>query len=234
MTILTAKVAQVKFPVEEGFIEGLMDKNGEYYAAVTQLCEVFSLSKTHASRDFKVLLGKEFAFTKLKTPLHSKEINALPEKHLHSFVLELALKHHPKALNCIRALGNMSTRELFNDAFNIENTREMRERFIFEWQSTRSMARIAHLGFADACIKKHHPGNLVHDHMTVLIFGDTAEAARMKALVADDIDLDPTIGLNHQRDIDGMRKLANAKAKYTRMTKGTWQEQVERAVANSK
>ncbi len=98
-----------------------------------------------------------------------------------------------------------------------------------EWESIREYTRVAHLNLITAYELKKHPGSHAHDLMTTLIFGDTAKAARMKALVFD--NLDESIGLNHQECIDGLRKLALAKIKYSRIKKGTWEEQIRRACA---
>lgn len=74
--MLRAKVSQVNIgPI---VIEGLMDEIGDYYVAIPQIAELFSIPIKHASRDIKALLGKEdVEFIKLKTELHSGEVNAI-------------------------------------------------------------------------------------------------------------------------------------------------------------
>lgn len=155
-------------------------------------------------------------------------VDLLPADYLVVF-LKIAKKLGSKpADDLIDALAGLSIQQLFSDAFELNMTAQDRQNFLLEWHIVREYARGVHSGFKNACYEKLHPGNLVHDYMTVLIFGDTAEAARMKALV--DSNDPPEIGLNHQEDIKGMRLLAKAKVKYTNKKTGTWQQQVEWAV----
>ena len=118
------------------------------------------------------------------------------------------------------------TMEVINDDF--QNTADIFE----EWFTVRDNARQVHKFFQSECKRHHYPAHKVHDLLTLGIFGNTAEAARMKDLVSD--DLDPTVGLNHQEDIFGMRILALAKDKFAGYRKGTWQEKVKRAVSEAK
>lgn len=92
MTILSATVAHVNFPLPCETIEGLMDENKSFYVAVPQICVLFSILTKNASRDFKALLGKDHSILKLQTPLHSNPVNAIPLEDFGALVLELALK----------------------------------------------------------------------------------------------------------------------------------------------
>lgn len=241
MTILTVRRAVIKLGDIE--LDVFQMPDGSYQLSETG-CET-AVNKTERSiRNFlrgkspQALPYKGFHAGKLSVQGEPMKINGIPFELAIAYWTKEAMSSNLQAIALLGACAAEALERRADKAFAIDKTEEQRNAdfadFLFRWQMTRQMARNSHAGFAEACLKKHHPGNLVHDYMTVLIFGDTAEAARMKALVSSDLDLDPTIGLNHQSDIDGMLKIANAKAKYTRMTKGTWQEQVERAVANSK
>ncbi len=129
----------------------------------------------------------------------------------------------------IDALAGLSIQQLFADAFGISMTAQSRQAYLKDWHSVRGLAKMSHLGMCKAAIAKGHPGHLVHDYMTTLIFGETAKAARMKTLVDDTCD--PDIGLNYQGDIAGMEILAKVKYKYGWLQSGDWRSQVERAVA---
>lgn len=99
----------------------------------------------------------------------------------------------------------------------------------YTWLEARQISRNTHREFQKECLRRHYPAALVHDTITLAIFGDTAEAARLKQLVYD--DLDPSIGLNHQEDIDKLIVLARVKVKFSNLVKGDWQDKVNRAVS---
>lgn len=231
MTILTAQIANVHFPVEGGLIEGLMDENGEFYVGVSQFCETFKFDKRQASRNIKPLLGKEFKFDKLKTPLSRKPVNAILLQDFQSLIYELALKGNQIAIDCGRALIKLSIIQLFKDAFNIKMDKDDRAALMEAWYPVREKSIFAHAGFCEAIKRRRYQGNRVHDYMTLIIFGDTAQAARLKAIVSE--ELDASIGLNHQEDVVKLDQLATAKLKFaTLKRKGeSWESQVERACA---
>jgi len=155
-------------------------------------------------------------------------VDLLPADKIVLF-LKIAKKLGSKASDeMIDDLAGLSIQQLFSDAFAINFTIQDRQNALLNWQQAREVVKYAHDGMCESAKRKGHPGHLVHDYMTTLIFGDTAKAARMKALV--DPDSDVTIGLNHQEDAEGLRTLAKVKRKYARKRKGTWQEQVESAV----
>lgn len=161
----------------------------------------------------------------------ASKVNLVPVDQL---VLFLKICKHlgsNEAENLLDDLAGLSLQQLFHDAFELEFGIESRQKFLLEWQGVRQRLRDVHGGMQQAALRRGHPASKVHDLMTVLIFGDTAEAARMKQLV--DPEADVTIGLNHQEEIAGMNQLIQAKKNYAYMKnlEGTWQEQVQRAVA---
>lgn len=226
MTIITAEVAIVQLGLAE--IEGLRGRDGKYYIAIPQIADLTKTSRNTAARDFKRLMGKDFKTSDLKTPFNKSKTIGISLSEFERLLVKLDRNGNTQAQLLRDSLTGLALYQLFADAFGQQLTSEDRQRFLFEWHTVREYAKGVHSGFKNACYDKYHPGNLVHDYMTVLIFGDTAKAARMKALVDDSAD--PEIGLNHQEDIEGMRLLARAKVKYTNKKMGTWQEQVEWAV----
>ena len=83
--MLKANVSKVKIgPI---VLDGLMDDNGLFYVGVPQITEQFSFDKNQASRDIKILMGEDFDFVKLITPLNSKEINAMTLEQLFNLAL---------------------------------------------------------------------------------------------------------------------------------------------------
>lgn len=162
-------------------------------------------------------------------------VDLLPVDELIAF-LKIAKRHGSKAAdNLIDDLAGLSLQELFSDAFvDLQFESKDRQAYAkdnFTWHDNRDDARYSHPWFQEACKRRKYPADKVHDLMTVLLFGDTAEMARKKPLV--DESLDPTIGLNHQEDKERMALLARAKRLFAGYRKGTWQEKVKRAVAEA-
>jgi len=135
MKILTATVTDV--PVGYLTIPGLMDEHSEFYVGVPQIAEQFQFPVKHASRDIKSLLGKDFEFPKLKTPLNPKAINAVPLDRFESLLFELALKGNEGAISFSRMLIGLSLRQLFSDAFKVKFEEEERQEFLKWRQITR-------------------------------------------------------------------------------------------------
>lgn len=61
--MLTGKVSIVKVGMIS--FEGILVDNGKYAVTVQQTAELFCLSKSHASRDIKRLLGNEYNFIRI-------------------------------------------------------------------------------------------------------------------------------------------------------------------------
>lgn len=109
------------------------------------------------------------------------------------------------------------------DALNVAFEGNMKD-----WVEGRAYSISMHPWFQQHCVANHYPAAKVHDIMTKAIFGQTAEEARLKPLVLD--NLDSSIGLNHQEDPERQEILAKVKRKFCLLQNGTWQEKVNRAV----
>lgn len=96
------------------------------------------------------------------------------------------------------------------------------------WKDARQFTISLQLSFQNACLAKRHPAPQVHDLITKLLTGYSAADARRMPLV--DETSAKSIGLNHQPNPQELANIAMAKANYIRYRKGTWQEQVLRAV----
>ena len=60
------KVRETNVKIGSLSIKGLIDNDGKFYVGFPQICDQFEISKVHASRDFKALLGKDFEITKTR------------------------------------------------------------------------------------------------------------------------------------------------------------------------
>lgn len=134
MASLKASISEVKIgPVS---LEGLMDENGEFYVSVPQMVDINLIPPNRSAKQLKALLGEGFqshAIVKLKTPIHPKEINAIPLESFSSLVFELALKGNNTATELARGLFGLSLYQLFCDSFGIKSEAEDRQR----WLQTR-------------------------------------------------------------------------------------------------
>lgn len=116
-----AKVAKVNY----GFtvVYGLL-LDEDYGLAVPQICELFSLSKDHASRDIKILLGKDFQFAKWKSELNPKAVNVLTLKDFAKLTVLLAVKHNQLALDFTLAAIEETHERRFDKAFDKKRSEE--------------------------------------------------------------------------------------------------------------
>nr|WP_026731319.1 hypothetical protein [Fischerella sp. PCC 9605] len=134
------KAIVTQVPIGSVAIEGLMDEEGNYYVAAPQLAGEFSLLKNNATREVKVLLGKDFQFVKLKTELNSNAVNAIPLTEFERLLFELALKGNEKAIEFSRMLVGLSLHQLFSDAFGVKFEQEERQLWLqarLEGKATR-------------------------------------------------------------------------------------------------
>ena len=113
--------------------QGLMNEDGEFGIAVPQIAEEFQFPNKHASRQLKTLLGKDFQFSKWKTPLNPKPVNVLDLVGFEKLIFEMALKGNPTAITVSRALIGLSLHQLFSDAFGLKFEKEDRQK----WLTTR-------------------------------------------------------------------------------------------------
>lgn len=191
--MLRAKVSQVNIgPI---VIEGLMDEVGDYYVAIPQISELFSIPIKHASRDIKALLGKAFSIPKFKTPLHSGEVNAVPLEAFEKVLFELSLKGNPKAIEMSRVLIGLSLHQLFCDSFGVKFEREERQK----WLSTR--------------LKTKHDFRPLTDQLQKYGFKEPWEYARYISLMQEKIGVEN--GTRDFLEFDILLKLDNCQTYLT-------------------
>jgi hypothetical protein len=234
MNIVSATIATVKLG-KDIQTEGLKSETDKYGMAVPQFCELISFPNKNASREFKALLAKDktapqnFNFLQWKTPLNSQPVNVLELPQVEKLLFRLSIKGHQPAIDLSEALIGLSLQQLFDDAFEVKTTPATRQSFLDEhWSPSRDYSMSMHPWFQQHCIERRYPAAKVHDFMTTLIFGQTAEQARQKPLVID--GMDASIGLNHQESPEGQEIIAKVKRKFCLLKTGTWEEKVARAV----
>ena len=214
--------------------------DGSYQLSETG-CEKAANKGERSIRDFlrgkspQALPYKGFNAGKLSVWGEPMKINGIPFELAVAYWTKEAMIGNLQAIALLAACAVEALERRADKAFAVERSEDSRNiQFadrLLRWQGVRQRLRDVHGGMQQAALRRKHPAAQVHDYLTVLIFGDTAEAARMKQLV--DPEADVTIGLNHQEEIAGMNKLIQAKKNYANLRKleGTWQEQVEKAVA---
>lgn len=132
--MVRANVSKVKIgPIE---LDGLMDENGLFYVGLPQLVEIEVVPPNRSIKQLESLIGNSFPshrITKLKTPLNSKEINAVPVEIFNSLIVELAFQGNASAEKLVRALVGLSLHQLFCDSFGQKFEKDDRQR----WLETR-------------------------------------------------------------------------------------------------
>lgn len=234
MTILSAAITTVQLG-ENLSTQGLMSETGAYGIAVPQFCQLVSFPIKHSSATFKTLLTKgkdapkEVEFPKWKTPLNSQPVNVLTLKQIEKLLLRLSVRGHEPAIDLSESLLGLSLHQMFSDAFKVDFTPSDRQAYLTaNWVPSRDYSMSMHPWFQQHCVANHYPAAKVHDFMTMLVFGQTAEMARQKPLVIE--GMDASIGLNHQESKEGQEIIAKVKRKFCLLHNGTWQEKVTRAV----
>lgn len=109
------------------YIDGLLTEEGEYRVAVPQICELFSFLIHNASRDIKALLGKDFSFLQVKTPLNSKAVNTVSIDDFERILRKLDKAGNPVAEKLAEDLIGLSIRQCFADDFNENFEKEARQ-----------------------------------------------------------------------------------------------------------
>jgi hypothetical protein len=95
--MITAVVTKVQLGTIE--IDGLIDKEGNFYVGVPQLTKLNIVPQNKSAKQLLSLLQLDFnPFVKVKTPLNSKPINALPINYLEPILNGLVFKGSEAAL----------------------------------------------------------------------------------------------------------------------------------------
>lgn len=242
MTIVTVQRAVIKVGNLELDVFRLPDKS---YRLSESGCE--NAIKT-SERSFRNWLRSKSVYAlphkgfnpgdhKLKVLDEPMLINGVPFKIATSFWAQKAENSNKFAIALLAGFTVEGLNRRADIAFEVAKSEgqynEELADFLERWYPVRDDLREAHTPFMSACRERKHHGWKVHDAMTLLIWGETAAVARMKKIIAE--DLDPTIGLNHQEDIGKMRILTAAKWIYARFTRKSesWEDQVQRAVSTA-
>lgn len=106
--------------IELGIIttEGLMLPSGDYAVAVSQVANIFSLPKNHATRDVKRLLCKDSPLPKVASELNSKPVNIIFLNDFKRIIRSLDKQGHPVAEALADALLEEGIERRFARAFN--------------------------------------------------------------------------------------------------------------------
>jgi hypothetical protein len=129
--MITAVVTKVQIGTIE--IDGLMDEAGNFYVGMPQLTYLEIIPKNKSAKQLEALTDKAFSthdLVKLKTPLNSKGVNALPVRLVEKLLLKLTIKGNEKAIELMEALIGLSLHQLFSDAFGLKFEKDDRQRWL--------------------------------------------------------------------------------------------------------
>lgn len=124
---LTAIVTDVPFGAF-GTIQGLMDTEGNYYIATTQLVSAELVPPNRSQKQLEALYSLRLpSHVKLKTPLNSKSVNAISIADFELLLAKLDRQGNKAAQILRDSLVGLSLHQLFSDAFGIELTTQDRQ-----------------------------------------------------------------------------------------------------------
>lgn len=154
-TVLSAYLTKVLIGFLE--IDGLMDEQGCYYVAIPQLVDINLVPPNRSAKQLEALINAgfsshvTFSFTKLKTSLNSKAVNALALKEFEILLARLDRKGNIKAQELRDALVGLSLHQLFSDAFGVKFEQEDRQ----NWLKARMLTKET-FWFMGESIKQHY------------------------------------------------------------------------------
>lgn len=149
--MLSGKVAPVSFGPSIVFqallsSEAGPDGKAQFYIAIPQIAELFSVPQKNAQREFKALLGEDSPFLKMKTDLNSKAVNVLTFVQFEALILELVCKGNSEAKEFSKACIGLSLYQRACDSFGIKFEIEDRS----AWLVDRAAGKIARNQLTDA------------------------------------------------------------------------------------
>jgi hypothetical protein len=125
--MITAVVAKVQIGTTE--IDGLMDEDGNFYVGIPQLTDINLVPRRRSAKQLLSLLQLDFdPFVKVKTPLHSKPINALPINYLEPILNGLVFKGSEAALLMQNSLNPTKKLKLKNTPTRRWNEEKVKDR----------------------------------------------------------------------------------------------------------
>lgn len=212
-------------------IEGLtytIDINtGEVYATANAMAKLVDKSTAVIDRYLKRSVQKGSLDSSFQAAMLT--VSGLQKGSLYSenAILDVVTEYKPKLLRQLLSAG-LKVHVYTDTGYAPKATAEQIVSGDTGWQSLRDQAKREHMNFVNATKAKKHPGSHVHDYITKLVTGRTATEARRLPMVNEKEN--PLIGLNHQPSEAQMKIIIEAKRLYCTYKKGTYQDQVLRAV----
>ena len=218
---------QYKSKSIEGLTHTIDINTGEIYATPNSLAKFIDKSSAvvtrYLKRAFPTPSQDNFFEAVVLTPGGLQRASLYSEK----FILKVLAEYKPHLL--LELMSNGLKVHVYTDTgYAPTATAEQIVSGDTGWQSLRDQAKREHMNFVNATKAKKHPGSHVHDYITKLVTGRTATEARRLPMVNENEN--PLIGLNHQPSEAQMKIIIEAKRLYCTYKKGTYQDQVLRAV----
>jgi hypothetical protein len=234
-----AKRTVVQITECEVVVDGFLTPDGEYVMSQRDVARSVKISDS-SLRDFleahrlehpsdeRFNLRGIIAETGAKG---GQKINAVTLDAAHDFWFTQAFKGNKQAQALVYALGRETLLRRFDKAFAVERAEsEYRQQTTLtyqeKWNDFRQYARWVHTKFALACKAYFFDAAKVHNLITVGVCGKTAAELRMDELVGTD----PNVGLDHIKNAEVLRAVAEVKEKFSGMQKGDATQRVKKAI----
>jgi len=240
--------------IGEKTVSAFMDAQGKYYLNVyqvenlielgrysflTYLTETRAASTDHVLREnagFKNVKELRAAWAKGLISDHGvfsvetetgQIYRALELDLVTDFILDQAYKRNSIAQTLAKALTKESLQIRCEASFigvspNILSIQQQTN----NWLLSRKIVETTQPVFQQSCVHNKYPANHVHDYLTSLVFGQTAQQAILNnPLVGDD----ENCGLDHQQEAEKLELVAHMKMKFAGYRSGSYKEKLDRA-----
>ncbi len=202
-------------------------QDGSVWATQSAIARLIDKHKEYVRLHEETMVSSVKDFTKLAAEVLTEHGLRSVKLYDIRFISSIVLKYNPDLYEQA-ALAGLTVYFYGLAGYAPEVAAAPAQRALSSWREVRDETKAGHQEFVRACRAKRHPGAKVHDLITKLITGYTADEARQLPLV--DPETDETIGLNHQPSDGQLAQIALAKQLYCGYTKGSWQDQCRRAV----
>jgi len=198
-------------------ISGLMviihNQTGAVYATQSALARLIDKPDIYVIRHAKTLSKAGVNSEVFEAEVHTTSGPKTAKLYDENFICSLLMKYKPAV--CLAAM-QAGVRLYFNRAVGHAPSEvvDKSQKVLGGRTETRELAITTEECFQLACMAYHYPVNHVHDLITKLLTGRTADDSRKLPLGASPQELE---------------WIATAKANFTRYRKGTWQEKCIRA-----
>jgi hypothetical protein len=216
----TLAVSKQKINIGGKIISAFRDAQGVYSASCKDVAA--AIGKRTCSINYFIESLRDREIGQIALGLNGDVLNSIPLEISSKYIDYWAKNKQLQAINLKYLLSKESLTTRVSKAF--ESTAKPSQQVdTNDWLLSRKATADIHAVFNNFCNSGYLPGGHIHDAMTQLVFHQSAkEAKMMNELVGDH----PDVGLDYQRDEQGLLLIARMKLKFCTYRTGSWQQRV--------